>query len=105
MAGKDQRHFIAGLEILGAADNLPFSAAILDAAERKFVGVGMLVAGKDLGDDDAVEFAAAFIDALDFQAEHGQALGKFLRVPGKIDVLFEPVEGDFQWNYESARVP
>ena len=47
------------------------------------------------GDDDAVEFAAEFLHALDFQAEHGQALGQFLRRPVEIDVLLEPVKSDF----------
>ncbi len=79
VAGQDQRHFVAGLEVLRAADDLPFAAAIVDAAKGEFVGVGMLVAREDLGDDDAVEFAAKLLHALDFQAEHGQALGQFLR--------------------------
>ena len=55
----------------------------------------MLVLGDDLGDDDAVEFAAGFMDALDFEAEHGKPLGQLFRRPVEINVLFEPVKGDF----------
>ena len=74
LAGQNQRHFVAGLEILRAANNLPLAVSVVDAAEGQLVGVGMFVAGDDLGDDDAVEFAAEFLHTLDFQAEHGQAL-------------------------------
>jgi hypothetical protein len=67
-AGQDERHLVAGLEILRAADDLAFARAVMDAAERELVGVRMLVARDDLGDDDAGKFAAEFLDALDFEA-------------------------------------
>ena len=55
----------------------------------------MLVAREDLRHDDALELAADFLHALDLEAEHGQPLGQFLRRPVEINVLFEPVKGDF----------
>ena len=56
---------------------------------------GTLSLREDLGDDDAFELAADFLDALDFEAEHGEPLGQFLGRPVEINVLFEPVKGDF----------
>ncbi len=61
----------------------------------ELVGVGMLVARDDLRHDDAVERAGDFLHALDFEAEHGEPLGQFLGRPVEINVLFEPVKGDF----------
>ncbi len=87
MAGQNQRDLVAGLEILRAANDLPFALAIVDAAEGKFVGIGMFVAGDDLGDDDAVKFAAEFLHALDFEAEHGEPFGQLFGRPVEINVL------------------
>jgi len=55
----------------------------------------MLVARDDLGDDDAFKLAAEFLHALDLEAEHGEPLGQFPGGPVEIDVVFEPVKGDF----------
>jgi hypothetical protein len=38
------------------------------------------------------------VDAFDFEPEHGQALGELLRRPIKIDVLFQPIKGDFHFS-------
>ena len=46
-------------------------------------------------DDDAFELAGDFLNAFDFESEHGEPLGQFLRRPVEINVLFEPVKGDF----------
>jgi len=43
------------------------------------------------------ELAAELVDALDFEAEHGEPLGQFLGRPVEINVLFEPVKGDFHF--------
>src|SRR5450631_3694454 len=55
----------------------------------------MFVARDDLRHDDAVERAGNFLHAFDFEAEHGEPLGQFLGRPVEINVLFEPVKGDF----------
>ena len=94
-AGQDERHFVAGLEILRAADDLAFARAVVDAAEGELVRAGMLVAGDDLRHDDAVERAGELLHALDFEAKHGEALGQLGGRPVEINVLFEPVKGDF----------
>jgi hypothetical protein len=92
---QDERHLVARLEILRAADDLPLARAVIHAAERELVGVGMLVAGDDLRDHDAVERGGNLLHALDLQAEHGEPLGQLLGRPVEIHVLFEPVKGDF----------
>src|SRR5437016_5629397 len=78
-----------------AANNLAFSGAVIDPADREFVGIRMFVTSNHLGDHDAFEFAAQLLNALHFDSEHGQTLGEFFRGPIEIDVLSEPVQGDF----------
>ena len=95
VAGQNKGNLVAGLEILRAANDLPFAVAVVDAAEGELVRVGMFVAREDLCDDDAVQFAAYFFHALDFEAEQGEPLGQFVRGPVKMDVLAEPVKRDF----------
>ena len=90
-ARQDQRHLVAGLEVLRPADDLALALAVIDAADGELVGVGVLVLGDDLGDDDAFEFAAELLHALDFDAEHRQPLGEFFGRPIELDVLLEPV--------------
>ena len=58
MAWQNERHFVAGFEIVRAADNLAFAFAVIDPAEQKLVRIGMFVAGQDLGHDNAFELAA-----------------------------------------------
>ena len=77
VARQDERHLVAGLEVLRAADDLALALAVVDPADGELVGVGVLVLGDDLGDDDAVEFAAELLDAFDLDAEHRQPLGQF----------------------------
>ena len=63
-ARQDERHFVAGLEVLRPADDLPLALAVIDPADGELVRVGMLVSGDDLGDDDAVELAAELLRRL-----------------------------------------
>src|ERR1051325_9075665 len=95
VAGEDEGDFIAGFEIVRTADDLAFAFAVVDAAKRELVSVWVFLAGEDLGDNDAVEIAAKFLNAFDFDAEHGEPFGQLLGRPVEIDVLFEPVKGDF----------
>jgi hypothetical protein len=67
-AGQDQRHLVAGLEILRAANDLALARAVVHAADGKLVGVRMLVARDDLGHDHAVKIAAELLHALDLEA-------------------------------------
>ena len=102
---KNERNFVTGLEILRTANDLAFALAIVHAAKRKFVRIGMSIAGDDLSDDDPFKFPADFVDAFDFEPEHGQPLRELLRRPIKIHVLFQPIKGDFHFGkkYEVLR--
>ena len=100
-AGQDQWNFVPGLEVVSAADNLPFAFAVVDAVEGKFVRVRVFVAGDDLRDDHAFEGAGDFLNAFDLDPEHGQPLGEFFGRPVEIHVLFQPVQCDFHFLSES----
>ena len=93
-AGEDERDLVAGLEILGAADDLPLAGAVGHAADGELVGVRMLVAGQHLRDDDAGELPADLLHAFDLEAEHREPFGEFFGRPIESDVALEPVQGD-----------
>ena len=95
--GQDERDLVAGLVVLRAANDGALALAVVDLADGELVRAGHVIVREDLGDDDAVEFAAGFVDALDFEAEHGEPLGQLLGRPVEINVLFEPVKGDFHF--------
>ncbi len=104
-ARQDERHLVAGLEILRPADDLPHALAVIHHADGELVGIGVLVLGDDLGDDHALELAAELLNALDLDAEHGQPLGQFGSRPVELDVLFEPVESDFHGGSGKCEAP
>ena len=81
--------------ILRAANNCAFSFTVVHLANREFIRGGYFVFGEDLGDDDAFEFSCDFLDAFNFEAEHGQALRQLLGRRIEIHVLLEPIECDF----------
>ena len=81
--GQDQRHFVARLEIVRAADDLPLALAVVHPANGELVGIRMLVAGDDLGDDDPFEFAAEFLDAFDFDARAWSAARRVPRATSR----------------------
>ena len=101
-AAERDRHGVARLEVVRAADDLPHAAVglpHLDGAEVELVGVGVLLLGQHLADDEAAEVLrvarrADPVDALHLGAGHGEDLGHLLdrAVPG--DVLLDPAERD-----------
>ena len=94
-ARQNERHLVAGLEILRPADDLPLALAVIHPANGELVGIRVLVFGDDLGDDDAFKLAAELLHAFDLDADHRQPLGEFGGGPIELDVLLEPVKGDF----------
>ena len=78
-----------------AADDGALALAVGDAVDGELVRAGDLVLGEHLPDDDARKLAAELLHALDFEAEHGEALRELLGRPVEINVLLEPVKGDF----------
>ena len=101
-AGQDERDFVAGFEVLGAANDLALAFAVVHAAERELVGVGVFVLGDDLYHHYALELTAELVNTLDFEPKHGELPGQFFGRPVKRDVLFEPVKGDFHRDFESS---
>ena len=95
VVGQDERDFVAHLVILRTANDGALGPAVIDFADRELVRAGHFVPGEDLGDDDAFEFAGEPLHPFDFEPEHRESLGQFLRRPIEINVLFEPVERDF----------
>src|SRR5437660_1616245 len=77
--GQCQRYFVADFVVFRATNYLPFPLSIGDAAKGKFVGIWMLLAGKDLDNDDSFELAAELLDSLHLDSEHGQVFGEFIR--------------------------
>ena len=92
---QNERNLVACLEILGTTDNLPFTDAISDPAHRQLVGVGMFVAGNDLGHDDTLEIASNLLDSFDFNPEERQTFREFLDGPIEVHILLEPIDRDF----------
>jgi hypothetical protein len=58
----------------------------------------MLLAGEHFGHNNALELAAEFLYAFDFNAKHRKSLGQFFRGPIEIYVLPEPVKSNFHLN-------
>ena len=92
---QNDRHLVARLMVRRAADDGALALAVGDAVDGELVRAGDLVLGEHLPDDDARKLAAELLHALDFEAEHGEALRELLGRPVEINVLLEPVKGDF----------
>src|SRR5207244_8762304 len=56
-ARQNKRNFVAWLEVVRTANNLAFAVTVVDAADRELVGIGVLVLGDDLRNDNAFKFA------------------------------------------------
>ncbi len=93
-------HAIAGIAV-GRATHDGAHAAVgladIDGADGKLVGVGVLVAGEDVADDDVVEGGRAGADdLLDLKAEEGDSAGDVVvGDTGEINVVLEPGAGNF----------
>ncbi len=99
-----ERNFVADFVILCAADDLPRSArAIIHAADTEAIGIRVLHGFEDLRDHDLIDGRAARLEAFDFHAGHGEQVGEFGGIAGKIHVFAEPVEGDFHQNCRRKR--
>ena len=101
-AGQRQRHLAANLKIRRTADDLPHALAVVHLAERQAVGVRVLLLLQHLGDYDVLESAGHLLHALDLEPNHGQLLGEFLGRRVEVDVLLQPVVGNFHFLGESG---
>ena len=96
--GADRREDAAhaGARIGRAADDLHRRAvAGVDHADAQPVGVRMLFGLDDARDDEAGVFGAGIFDALDLEADARQRLDDFGERRLRIEMVFEPGEGEF----------
>ena len=78
----------AGAHVRGAADDLErFARAGIHFADVQMVGVLMIAAGEDLGDDYAREGGSHARDLLDFKAGHRERFGKLFGAELRIAIL------------------
>ena len=101
-AGQRQRHLASNLKIRRTADDLPHALAVVHLAERQAVGVRVLLLLQHLGDHDVFESAGHLLHALDLEPNHGQLLGEFLGRRVEVDVLLQPVVGNFHFLGEAG---
>ena len=92
---KNERNLISRLEVLRTANDLAFALSIGDPTDGEFVGVGMFVAGEDLGHNHAVELAGQAHNAFNLETQQRETLGEFFRGPVEVHIIAEPVEGHF----------
>ena len=90
-----QRHFVADLVILCAANDLPLAFSISHAANGELVRIGVFVAGNDLGDNDTIKLTPGLVESFHFNTEHCQMLRQLFGGPGEVDVLLEPIQRYF----------
>jgi len=93
--GPDQGHGhgLAGGHVGRAADDLQgFGTADIDAAERKLVRFGMLLAREHAPGDHVLDGVKGPQDVLDLQAEHRQTVGQNRGLALKRRKLAQPIE-------------
>jgi hypothetical protein len=73
----------------------------VDFTDGKFVGVGVFVAGQNFGNDDTFELTGETDNILHLNSHHGEAFHGFFYGPVEVDVLFEPISGNF---HEQAKM-
>jgi hypothetical protein len=102
-AGQRQRHLVTDLVVLRAANNLAFTVAVIDAAHGESLGIWMFVAGKNLTHNDLLEHASPGGNHIfHFNPCKRQLVGQFTRRPIHINVLFQPVVGEFHASNECS---
>ena len=95
MPGKNEGNFVSHFEILGPADNLSLSRAIMNLTDRKFVGIRVWLGFDDLCNHDPFVASSDLFNAFHFEAKHGQVFDQFFQGPIEIDILFQSINGDF----------
>ena len=83
-----------GARVGGAADDVVDRAvAGIDLTDPQLVGVGVLLGGDDPGHDEGGQ--RAFLDLFEFESDGGQLVGDGAQVSVGVEVLFEPIKGEF----------
>ncbi len=61
------------------------------------VGIGVRFGLHHLGDDEFFKALALVFDAFDFEADSGQGRGNLIDTRFGIEMILEPIEGEFHW--------
>ena len=93
--GQSERDLVPYLVIFRPANNLArLTGSVVDLANAQSVGIGMLLAGKNLRHDHFVGDVAAVFASDHFGAAVGQQLAQRFRRAGQRHVILEPLEGN-----------
>ncbi len=101
-AGQGERHPVADLEVLRAADDLAGLRAGGHLAEAEPVGIRMGDVADHLGDDDVGIVDPAPLDALDLRTAIGQPLDERLDGTVERQVVLKPAEREFHRDRDSS---
>ena len=94
-AGQGERHFVADLVVLRAADDLARGRTVVDLADAEAVGVGVLRGGKNLRDDDVGALHAGDGNVLDLGAGEGEPVEHLRHGNGEVEIMAEPAKREF----------
>ena len=91
---REHRHH-AGTRVGRAAHDLHrLAVAGLDHADFQLVGVRMLLGGDDARDREGRELLRLVLDALDFEADHGELVDDLIERSVGVEMLLQPGEGE-----------
>ncbi len=103
-SGQGHRHALAGGDVVGAADDVErLARADVDGREMQPIGIGVLLDGQQLTDDDGTPVGAPLLDPLDLHAEQRQAFGQLLGGLLDVDVLAQPAQRNSHRNCSRKR--
>ena len=79
----------------GAADDLHRAVAGIDGEDLQLVRLRMALGGEDFCDAECGKLLAGILDAFDLEADAGERLDDLIERGGRVEMLAEPVEGEF----------
>jgi hypothetical protein len=105
-AGRGEDALHAGARVGRAAHDLDDRAgAGVDLAQPQAIGVGMLHGLDDMADDEALQRFGRVADALDLEAQHGEAVAQLGQARGGVEMLAEPGQGELHRTCSRAEKP
>ena len=93
-AGQREHALEAGACVGGATHHLHRPLAGIDRQQLQLVGVGVLVGGDDLGDDERLERRRRIGNVLHLEAHHGERLDDFVERGFRFEMVFQPAESE-----------
>ncbi len=93
----------AGARIRRAAHHLDrLAVAGIDHADAQPIGIGMLLRLDHFGDDEWRQELGLVLEALDFETDHGELVGKLTNGSIGVEMFFEPGESEFHHGLNPA---